>query len=130
MRTATRRLRSAATRNPGVADLELLTTAQVLALLQIGRTKLWALVREEAFPAFRIGEGRNSSLRYRRTDVLRWLGLSWLGSSSASHGQRHRGPVRPEARPPSNCCSIYQLVSWWSTVATTFRRSMVPPVAC
>jgi predicted DNA-binding transcriptional regulator AlpA len=56
-----------------VADLELLTTSQVLALLQIGRTKLWELVRGEAFPAYRIGEGRNSSLRYRRSDVLGWL---------------------------------------------------------
>jgi excisionase family DNA binding protein len=56
-----------------VADVELLTTSQVLALLQIGRTKLWELVRREAFPAYRIGEGRNSSLRYRRSDVLGWL---------------------------------------------------------
>ena len=56
-----------------MADLELLTTSQVLALLQIGRTKLWELVRGEAFPAYRIGEGRNSSLRYRRSDVLGWL---------------------------------------------------------
>ena len=54
-------------------DPELLTTAQVLALLQIGRTKLWELVREAAFPAYRIGDGRNSSLRYRRADVLGWL---------------------------------------------------------
>lgn len=56
-----------------MSDLELLTTSQVLALLQIGRTKLWELVRGEAFPAYRIGEGRNSSLRYRRSDVLGWL---------------------------------------------------------
>jgi predicted DNA-binding transcriptional regulator AlpA len=56
-----------------VAEPELLTTSQVLDLLQIGRTKLWELVRKEAFPAFRIGEGRNSSLRYRRADVLGWL---------------------------------------------------------
>ena len=70
---ATRRLRRAANREPAVADPELLTTSQVLALLQIGRTKLWELVREAAFPAYRIGEGRNSSLRYRRADVLGWL---------------------------------------------------------
>jgi excisionase family DNA binding protein len=50
-----------------------MTTSQVLELLQIGRTKLWELVREAAFPAYRIGEGRNSSLRYRRADVLGWL---------------------------------------------------------
>ena len=56
-----------------MSERELLTTAQVLELLQIGRTKLWDLVRAGAFPAFRLGEGPNSSLRYRRDDVLRWL---------------------------------------------------------
>ncbi len=56
-----------------MAELELLTTPQVLELLQIGRTKLWELVRGEAFPAYRIGGGRNSGLRYRREDVLQWL---------------------------------------------------------
>lgn len=52
---------------------ELLTTAQVLKLLQIGRTKLWELVRKGAFPAYRIGKGRNSSLRYWHSDVICWL---------------------------------------------------------
>jgi predicted DNA-binding transcriptional regulator AlpA len=65
-----------------VADLELLTTSQVLALLQIGRTKLWELVRGEAFPAYRIGEGRNSSLRYRRSDVLGWLERNRVNGAS------------------------------------------------
>ncbi len=56
-----------------MADVQFLTTPQVLELLQIGRTKLWELVRGEAFPAYRIGGGRNSGLRYRREDVLQWL---------------------------------------------------------
>lgn len=56
-----------------MSESELLTTAQVLDFLQIGRTKLWELVRDGAFPAYRIGEGRNSRLRYRRSDVLGWL---------------------------------------------------------
>ena len=51
---------------------ELLTTAQVLEFLQIGRTKLWDLVRARAFPAYRLG-GPNSSLRYRRSDIMHWL---------------------------------------------------------
>jgi predicted DNA-binding transcriptional regulator AlpA len=76
-----------------VSDRELLTTAQVLALLQIGRTKLWALVREEAFPAFRIGEGRNSSLRYRRTDVLHWLERNRVTGASPQRPD-------PESSPP------------------------------
>ena len=40
---------------------------------EIGRTKLWELVRENAFPAYRIGNGRNGPLRFRRTEVLAWL---------------------------------------------------------
>jgi excisionase family DNA binding protein len=76
-----------------VSDRELLTTSQVLALLQIGRTKLWELVREEAFPAYRIGEGRNSSLRYRRADVLGWLERNRVNAGSPQ-------PPEPESLPP------------------------------
>jgi predicted DNA-binding transcriptional regulator AlpA len=76
-----------------VSELELLTTSQVLALLQIGRTKLWALVREQAFPAFRIGEGRNSSLRYRRADVLGWLERNRVNGES-------RAQLDPESSSP------------------------------
>ncbi len=74
-----------------MSDRELLTTSQVLALLQIGRTKLWELVRGEAFPAYRIGEGRNSSLRYRRTDVLGWLERNRVNGAS---------PAQPELESP------------------------------
>ncbi len=75
-------------------DLELLTTAQVLALLQIGRTKLWALVREAAFPAYRIGEGRNSSLRYRRDDVLGWLERNRVNGARAERPELENLPPR------------------------------------
>jgi excisionase family DNA binding protein len=51
----------------------LLTSAQVLELLQIGRTKLWDLVRHGQMPAYRLGAGRNAPLRFRRDEVLRWL---------------------------------------------------------
>ncbi|HVP31973.1 MAG TPA: helix-turn-helix domain-containing protein [Myxococcota bacterium] len=56
-----------------MSDRELLTTAQVLSLLQIGRTKLWGLVRRGDLPAYRIGSGRTAPLRFRRAEVLRWL---------------------------------------------------------
>ena len=79
-------------RSRGVSDAELLTTSQVLALLQIGRTKLWELVRGEAFPAYRIGEGRNSSLRYRRTDVLGWLERNRVIGANPT-------PPEPESSP-------------------------------
>jgi excisionase family DNA binding protein len=54
-------------------EREFLTSAEVLRLLQIGRTKLWELVREGAFPAYRLGSGRSAPLRYRRSEVLRWI---------------------------------------------------------
>jgi len=56
-----------------VFDDDLMTTAQVLDYLQIGRTKLWGLVRTGAISAFRIGDGPNGSLRYRRADIVNWL---------------------------------------------------------
>ena len=56
-----------------MSDDDLLTTAQVLDFLQIGRTKLWGLVRTGAISAFRIGDGPNGSLRYRRADIVNWL---------------------------------------------------------
>jgi len=77
-----------------VSDLELLTTSQVLALLQIGRTKLWELVRGEAFPAFRIGAGRNSSLRYRRADVLGWLECNRVNGASRAQPEPESPPSR------------------------------------
>ena len=76
-----------------MSELELLTTSQVLALLQIGRTKLWELVRGEAFPAYRIGEGRNSSLRYRRSDVLGWLERNRVNGAGLAQ-------LEPESPPP------------------------------
>lgn len=76
-----------------MSDLELLTTSQVLALLQIGRTKLWELVRGEAFPAYRIGEGRNGSLRYRRSDVLGWLERNRVNNAN---------PTSPDPGNPSS----------------------------
>ena len=56
-----------------VAEAELMTTAQVLEFLQIGRTKLWGLVRTGAISAYRIGDGPNGSLRYQRVEIANWL---------------------------------------------------------
>ena len=56
-----------------MSDAELMTTAQVLSFLQIGRTKLWELVRSGAISAYRIGEGPNGNLRYQREQIVRWL---------------------------------------------------------
>ena len=56
-----------------MADDDLMTTAQVLKFLQIGRTKLWGLVRTGAISAYRIGNGPNGSLRYQRVEIVSWL---------------------------------------------------------
>ena len=56
-----------------MTDDDLMTTAQVLKFLQIGRTKLWSLVRAGAISAYRIGDGPNGSLRYRRGEIVNWL---------------------------------------------------------
>ncbi|HKY31256.1 MAG TPA: helix-turn-helix domain-containing protein [Candidatus Polarisedimenticolia bacterium] len=54
-------------------DDEILTSREAQKLLKIGRTKLWALTRAGTLPAYRIGTGRTSGLRYKRSELLRWL---------------------------------------------------------
>lgn len=73
---------------------EILTTSQVQRLLQIGRTKLWELVRAGAFPAFRLGEAPNSSLRYRRSDVLAWLECNRVVDPTRAVAKRRNGSAR------------------------------------
>jgi predicted DNA-binding transcriptional regulator AlpA len=70
---------------------DLLTTAQVLDFLQIGRTKLWGLVRTGAISAFRIGDGPNGSLRYRRTDIVSWLESQRVVSTSVVEDEKQYG---------------------------------------
>ena len=52
---------------------EILTSQQARDFLKIGRTKLWELTKSRALPAYRVGKGRTSGLRYKRSDLLRWL---------------------------------------------------------
>ena len=70
---------------------DLLTTAQVLDFLQIGRTKLWGLVRTGAISAFRIGDGPNGSLRYRRADIVDWLEGQRVVGTSAVEDEKQYG---------------------------------------
>jgi excisionase family DNA binding protein len=55
------------------AGEEILTSREARALLKIGRTKLHELTRRQAIPAYRVGSGRTSGLRYRKNDLLEWL---------------------------------------------------------
>lgn len=52
---------------------EILTSEETRRLLKIGRTKLWDLTKRNMIPAYRVGNGRTSGLRYKRSEILRWL---------------------------------------------------------
>jgi excisionase family DNA binding protein len=52
---------------------EILTSREARELLKIGRTKLWELTRENIIPAYRVGKGKTSGLRYKRSELLVWL---------------------------------------------------------
>lgn len=56
-----------------VLEDEILTSEEARRLLKIGRTKLWDLTKKSLIPAYRVGTGRTSSLRYKRSELLRWL---------------------------------------------------------
>ena len=51
----------------------ILTSREARQLLKIGKTKLHDLTRRRLIPAYRIGAGRTSGLRYCRRDLLEWL---------------------------------------------------------
>jgi hypothetical protein len=52
---------------------QILTSREAREFLKIGRTKLHELTRRQLIPAYRIGTGRTSALRYLRSDLLGWL---------------------------------------------------------
>ena len=58
---------------PAAPADEILTAREAQRLLKIGRTKLWDLTRTHEIPAYRVGRGDRSSLRYKRTELLGWL---------------------------------------------------------
>lgn len=52
---------------------QLLTSAELMKYLGIGRTKLYQLYRDPSFPAFRLGEG--GAWLVRRSALNHWLDL-------------------------------------------------------
>jgi excisionase family DNA binding protein len=58
---------------PGKNAEEILTSREARELLKIGRTKLWELTRDCRIPAYRVGEGKTSDLRYKKSEILHWL---------------------------------------------------------
>jgi len=64
---------------------EILTSREARQLLKIGRTKLWELTRSGRIPAYRVGEGRTSDLRYKRSELMRWLENNLIMSEVKQH---------------------------------------------
>jgi excisionase family DNA binding protein len=60
---------------------EILTSREARSLLKIGRTKLWELTRSGKIPAYRVGDGKTSDLRYKRSELLRWLEQNLINGS-------------------------------------------------
>jgi hypothetical protein len=67
------RARRAAARPPRDAADQVLTSREAREFLRIGRTKLHELTQRQVVPAYRIGHGRTSALRYLKRDLLEWL---------------------------------------------------------
>jgi hypothetical protein len=52
---------------------QVLTSREARQFLRIGRTKLHELTQTQVLPAYRIGSGRTSALRYLKSDLIGWL---------------------------------------------------------
>ncbi len=65
-------------RNENITE-KILTVKEACEFLRIGRTKLWELTKANKIPAYRIGRGKRSSLRYKRSELLRWLEQNRVG---------------------------------------------------
>ena len=61
---------------------EILTSREARSLVKIGRTKLWELTRSGKIPAYRVGEGRTSDLRYKKSELLAWLEANLVNGST------------------------------------------------
>ncbi|HBT77753.1 MAG TPA: hypothetical protein DEB39_12705 [Planctomycetaceae bacterium] len=60
------------TTNPTSAlppDETLMSTSELMAFLNLSRTKIWAMIQKENLPAFKFG----GDYRFRKSEVLRWM---------------------------------------------------------
>jgi len=60
-------------------DDEILTGQEARELLKISRSTLWKLTKESDIPAYRVGNGKTSNLRYKRSELLEWLENNRVG---------------------------------------------------
>ncbi len=62
---------------------EILTGQEARDLLKISRSTLWKLTKENEIPAYRVGNGKTSDLRYKRSELLEWLETNRVGREKA-----------------------------------------------
>ena len=60
-------------RNMASHNDEIMTGQEARDFLKISRSTLWKLTKEERIPAYRVGVGKNSDLRYKKSDLVNWL---------------------------------------------------------
>jgi excisionase family DNA binding protein len=65
---------------------EILTSREAREFLKIGRTKLWELTHQRSIPAYRVGSGKTSGLRYKRSELLAWLDHHRISSQELRAG--------------------------------------------
>jgi excisionase family DNA binding protein len=59
---------------------EILTGQEARELLKISRSTLWKLTKESEVPAYRVGNGKTSDLRYKKSELLAWLNSNKVNS--------------------------------------------------
>ena len=57
---------------------EILTGQEARDFLKISRSTLWKLTREKRIPAYRVGSGKTSDLRYKKSELIAWLNSNRL----------------------------------------------------
>ena len=51
------------------ADETLMTTSELMAFLNLSRTKIWTMIQNEGLPAFKFG----GDYRFRKSEVMAWM---------------------------------------------------------
>ena len=54
---------------PVPSDETLMTTSELMAFLNLSRTKIWTMIQNEELPAFKFG----GDYRFRKTEVMAWM---------------------------------------------------------
>jgi len=58
------------TQQPNIPpDETLMTTTEVMAFLNLSRTKIWMMIQNDGLPAFKFG----GDYRFRKSEVLKWM---------------------------------------------------------